>query len=83
MTHASLSNPLDERPPLELFLGNGVVKAGEKPFPTAVRWIERKSPPPMPAGLEGCDEATRIKWKNSGYAMPPHQFKRDHGVVDN
>eukprot|EP00973_Karenia_brevis_P073442 10203581-Karenia_brevis.AAC.1 len=45
--------------------------------------MERKNPPPVPAGLEGCDAATRIKWKSNGYAMPPYQFKRDHGVIDN
>eukprot|EP00973_Karenia_brevis_P036606 5045602-Karenia_brevis.AAC.1 len=53
MTHDDVSNPSDERPPLEVFLGNGVEKAGDKPFPTSVRWIERKNPPPMPAGLDG------------------------------
>eukprot|EP00973_Karenia_brevis_P065846 9150169-Karenia_brevis.AAC.1 len=53
-----LSNPSEERQPLELFLGKGVVRAGEKAFPTSVRWIERSRPPPVQAGLEGCDEAT-------------------------
>eukprot|EP00973_Karenia_brevis_P020087 2757279-Karenia_brevis.AAC.1 len=77
--HDYVCNPSGERPPLELFLGKGVEKAGDKPFPTSVRWIERKSPPPVPAGLEGCDEATRTKWKASGYAMPPYQFKEENG----
>eukprot|EP00973_Karenia_brevis_P033280 4592305-Karenia_brevis.AAC.1 len=53
-----LANPSKERPPMELFLEEGVKKAGSKPFPTAVRWIERKSPPPVPGGLDTCDEAT-------------------------
>eukprot|EP00973_Karenia_brevis_P017564 2408866-Karenia_brevis.AAC.1 len=82
-TNYDLSNLSDERRPLKLFLGKGVVKAGDKAFPTSVRWIERNSPPPVPAGLDGCDEATVKKWKESGYAIAPYQFKKENGVLDN
>eukprot|EP00973_Karenia_brevis_P016616 2275826-Karenia_brevis.AAC.1 len=41
-----------------------------------------KSPPPVPAGLDGCDEATVKKWKESGYAMAPYQFKKANGIMD-
>ena len=53
----------------------------DKPFPTAVRWIARKHPPQYPAGYEECDSATLEKWQLSKYAMPPYQFKKEHGVV--
>ena len=56
-------------------------KCGDKPFPTAVRWISRRGLPEYPAGIEDCDVATLEKWEASGFAMPPYRFKREHGVV--
>eukprot|EP00973_Karenia_brevis_P027956 3850434-Karenia_brevis.AAC.1 len=73
-----LTNPSESRPPMELFLGKEINKVGEKPFPTAVRWVERTTPPNMPAGLKSCDRATLKKWEDSGYAMASYEFKKEN-----
>ena len=44
-------------------------------FPTFMKCIRRRVPPPFPAGLERTDEATRERWKASSFAFPPYQFK--------
>ena len=78
-----VTNPSAVRPPSRLFLGEGVLKFSQsEPFPTAVRWVPRKNAPEKPAGIEDCDEQTLAKWKASGYAMAPYQFKRELGVID-
>jgi hypothetical protein len=77
------SNPSKRRIGAEEFLDPGMVQyCPEKPFPTAVRWVVRSKPPLEPAGIEGCDAETLDKWRESSYAMPPYQFKKELGVVD-
>jgi site-specific DNA-cytosine methylase len=85
-----VTNPSKERIPVEQFLDPGVTKCGaaREPFPTAVRWIPRDSPPDYPHAIEDCDPETLDKWRErerereSKYAMAPYQFKRKLGVRD-
>ena len=44
-------------------------------FPTFTRAIPRSRPPPQPAGLKQCDEATIARWKENHMMFPPYTFK--------
>ena len=43
-------------------------------FPTCMKAIARSRPPPRPAGLEKCDQATISRWKEDSFRYPPYQY---------
>lgn len=47
-------------------------------FPTFMKSIERRQPPPAPAGLAKCDAPTIQRWRLSSYKYPPYQFGADY-----
>ena len=47
-------------------------------FPTCMKAIARSRPPPRPAGLEKCDQATISRWKEDSYRYPPYQYAWKH-----
>ena len=49
-------------------------------FPTCMKSIPRKAPPPKPAGLSRCDEATVNRWVSDEFRFPPYQYK-DHFLI--
>ena len=44
-------------------------------FPTFMKSIRRKTPPPKPAGLARTDEEARQRWRMHDYRYPPYQYK--------
>ena len=56
-------------------------------YPTFMKAIARWRPPPSPAGLWRCDEATVGRWESDQYRFPPYQYKyeyllrRDDGLL--
>ena len=56
-------------------------------YPTFMKSIRRERPPPAPAGLLRCDEATIRRWESDEYRFPPYQYglkfllKDSHGSL--
>ncbi len=48
---------------------------GDSVFPTCMKSIPRKHPPPRPAGLNRCDWDCQQRWIAERYRYPPYQFK--------
>ena len=44
-------------------------------FPTFMKSIRRRRPPPQPAGLSRTDEATRNRWQQHEFRYPPYQYR--------
>lgn len=68
-----------EKPQTEQWLEPGKVWEGEKShgvFPTCMKSIPRKTPPPRPAGLDRCDENTIQRWVADEFRFPPYQYKQ-------
>lgn len=45
-------------------------------FPTAMKSIPRKHPPPKPAGLAKCTEACKRRWREDQFRFPPYQYSK-------
>ena len=64
-------------PPLETWIEEDTEwpggSAGEI-LPTAMKAIVRQRPPPRPAGLHRCDEATKSRWAAEAYKFPPYHY---------
>ena len=43
-------------------------------YATCMKSIKRKAPPPRPAGLNRCDEATVMRWEANEFRYPPYQY---------
>ena len=43
-------------------------------YPTFMKSIVRKRPPPNPAGLRRCDSGTVSRWQSDSYRFPPYQY---------
>ena len=43
-------------------------------YPTFMKSIVRKRPPPIPAGLRRCDSGTVSRWQSDAYRFPPYQY---------
>ena len=43
-------------------------------LPTALKSIERKRPPPAPAGIHRCDTDTLARWTSDSYRFPPYHY---------
>jgi len=52
----------DSVPEAQQFLDPQCRKIGTSRYPTAVRHVPREKEPPLPAGIEGCDEETLKRW---------------------
>ncbi len=44
-------------------------------YPTFMKAIPRRRPPPSPAGLSRCDSGTVARWQSDQYRFPPYQYK--------
>ncbi len=44
-------------------------------LPTCMKSIPRVNPPPKPAGLDRCNEATINRWVSDEFRFPPYQYK--------
>ena len=44
--------------------------------------IKRRQPPPAPAGLLRCDEATLERWTSDEFRFPPYQYMAEHLLVN-
>ena len=51
-------------------------------YPTCMKSIPRNQPPPQPAGLSRCDEATVQRWQSDWYRYPPYQYKPQYLIWD-
>lgn len=47
----------------------------ETVFPTCMKAIRRRAPPPAPAGISRCDEDCIARWVSEDFKYPPYQFK--------
>lgn len=49
---------------------------GDQDFslPTALKSIERKRPPPVPAGYNRCDDNTLARWTIDAFRFPPYHY---------
>ena len=45
------------------------------PLPTCMKAIVRERPPPQPAGIRRCSEATVSRWASDSYRFPPYQSR--------
>ena len=64
-------------PETEQWLTPGHTWAGKEQgaiFPTCMKSIPRKVPPPRPAGLEKADAGTKRRWKEDSFRYPPYQY---------
>ena len=52
-------------------------------FPTCMKSIPRSSPPPKPAGIERCDDATISRWTSDAFRFPPYQYKEKFLITSN
>jgi len=48
---------------------------------TFTRWIPRKKPPNVPAGLDQCDDQARLRWREDAFAFPPYQHVMENMIV--
>eukprot|EP00435_Cladocopium_sp_Y103_P000336 s140_g1.t1 len=50
-------------------------------FPTFMKSICRKAPPPFPAGLAKSSEAARARWQAASFRFPPYQYSDRYMVT--
>ena len=70
----------EKKEPLECVLEPGFGWPGhelneELRLPTFTRAIPRSRPPPQPAGIHSCDDATLDRWREAKMMYPPYTFK--------
>ena len=66
-----------EYPSSNAWLAPGAVWHGEQDgavFPTAMKAIKRRQPPPRPAGLARCSADCVARWEADEYRFPPYQY---------
>ena len=49
-------------------------------FPTCMKAISRREPPPAPAGISRCDSSTCERWESDDYRYPPYQYKEPYVI---
>ena len=47
-------------------------------YPTCMKSIVRRAPPPRPAGFSKCDFDTKQRWEADVYRFPPYQYKEKY-----
>ena len=73
-----------EYPPTSCWLEPGTRWLGEEEnacFPTCMKAIVQQRPPPRPAGIEKCDEATLERWRRDEYRYPPYQYRQSFVIM--
>ena len=66
-----------EYPLTQQWIEHGATWPGEQQnaiFPTAMKSIPRKQPPPKPAGLDRTNFDTRQRWEADSFRYPPYQY---------
>ena len=51
-------------------------------FPTCLKSIPRRVPPPRPAGLQKCDRDTRKRWEEDSFRYPPYQYQSQYIITN-
>ena len=70
-------------PALQAWITPGWGQAeGEVIYPTFMKSIVRRRPPPNPAGLRRCDPATVGRWQSDEFRFPPYQYSRKYLLRD-
>ena len=65
-----------EFPPLSSWVRPGWQPTTEGvTYPTCMKSIPRDRPPPRPAGLNRCDDASVRRWESDSFRFPPYQYK--------
>ena len=52
-------------------------------FPTCMKAIKRRVPPPFPAGLDRCSTDCCQRWEADSYKYPPYQYKDQYVIWSN
>ena len=69
--------------PLEAWIREGSeVSSQDVIFPTCMKSIVRRQPPPAPAGISRCDSATISRWRADEYRFPPYRYKPQYVLWD-
>ena len=70
-----------EYPSTDQWMRPGFEWKGEeygKTFPTCMKSIPRKFPPPKPAGIHKCSPQCLQRWKEDSYRYPPYQYSWEY-----
>ena len=51
-------------------------------YPTCMKCVPKKAPPPKPAGIERTDALTRQRWLEDQFRYPPYQYKERYLIYD-
>ena len=73
-------------PATEAWLTPGYEWKGEQDgyvFPTCMKSIPRRKPPPRPAGLQKCSEETVARWTEDAFRYPPYQYGDGYIITTN
>ena len=73
----------NEYPPIKSWLTEGCVWRPADPstvFPTCMKAIRRRQPPPKPAGLDRTPEDARGHWAADEFRYPPYQYKEQYVI---
>lgn len=71
------------RVPFSSWIREGsVVSSDDLTFPTCMKSIPRKAPPPAPAGVSRCDSSTISRWRADEFRFPPYQYKPEYILWD-
>eukprot|EP00435_Cladocopium_sp_Y103_P016983 s2158_g4.t1 len=54
---------------------------GSTKFPTFMKSIPRRAPPPFPAGLQKSSAGARARWEEAQYRFPPYQYGEKYLVT--
>ena len=54
----------------------------DQPLATFMKAIKRERPPPRPAGVDRCDDATIARWQSDAFKFPPYQYRHYNLVVN-
>ena len=52
------------------------------PLLTFMRALPRKNPPPQPAGIDQCDEAAIVLWRQDEMRFPPYHYLQKNLCCD-
>eukprot|EP00435_Cladocopium_sp_Y103_P049961 s280_g15.t1 len=68
-------------PPAETWLMPGWEPCNPNtPFATFMKAIKRRRPPPVPAGINRCDQDCLARWESDEFRFPPYQYRLENLV---